>query len=73
MLGLAGVTAIDTSVAAVTASVVVPDTLPRAAVTVVEPWLSAVASPSKPDALLTAATLVLEELHVTAAVRFCVE
>ncbi len=40
-----GVIAIDTSVAAVTASGAEPDTPPRVALTVVEPDVSEVASP----------------------------
>jgi len=54
-------------------SVVDPNTLPSVALIVVEPDVSADPSPSKPEALLTVATLVLEELHTTCAVRFCVE
>ena len=72
-LGLGGVTPIDTRVAGVTVSVVDPDTLPSVALIVVEPDESADPSPSKPEVLLTVATLVLEELHRTCAVRFCVE
>ena len=73
MLGFGGVTPTETRVAAVTVNVIDPDTLPRAAVIVVEPSLPAVASPCEPTALLTAAAVVLEELQATAAVRFCVE
>jgi hypothetical protein len=72
MLGLAGVTAMETSVAAVTVRAVEPAMLPDAAVTVVEPAATGVARPLEPAALLIAATPVLEELHVTDAVRFCV-
>jgi len=70
--GFAGVTPTDTSVAPVTANVVDPDTVPNAAVTVVDPWLTAVTSPLAPDALLTDAPLVLEDAQVAALVRFCV-
>ena len=73
MLGWAGVTPIETSVAAVTVKVLVPDTLPWAAVIVVEPRLAADANPLEPAVLLIEAMLVLDELHVTEAVRSCVE
>jgi anti-anti-sigma regulatory factor len=45
MLGLAGVTAMDTSVAGVIVSVVVSDTVPEAAVIVVGPVINEVARP----------------------------
>jgi len=64
MLGLAGVTAMETSVAGVIVSVVVPDFPPDVAVMVVEPVPTAVASP-----LVIVATDVDDELHVTAPVR----
>jgi hypothetical protein len=70
--GLIGVTAIDASVAAVTVREVEPDILPDFAVTVVEPVATEVVNPLKPAALLIVATPVLDELQVTAAVRFCV-
>ena len=63
----------ETSVAGVTVKALVTDTLPRAAVIVTDPGLAAVASPLDPDALLTEATAMLEELQVTEAVRLCVE
>jgi hypothetical protein len=69
---LTGVIAIDVSVAAVTVRVVDPDTLPEVAVTVVEPVATEVASPLEPAALLIVAAPVLDELQVTAVVRFCV-
>ncbi len=65
-------TAIDTSVAGVTVSVVDPDMLPDVAVTVVEPAATDVARPFEPVALLIVATPALDELQVTAVVRFCV-
>ena len=73
--GLAGVTAIETSTAAVTESVVEPLTpLPgSSADTSVVPTARLVARPALPVALLRAATAGSEELHVTAAVRSCVE
>jgi hypothetical protein len=70
MLTLAGVTARDTSVAGVTVRVVEPEMFPDVAVIVVEPEAAEVARPLEPAALLIAATPVLEELQVTAAVRF---
>jgi hypothetical protein len=70
--GLIGVTAIDVSVAAVTVRVVDPDILPDVALIVVEPVATGVANPWDPAALLMVATPVLDELQVTAVVRFCV-
>jgi hypothetical protein len=64
-----GVTPIDTRVAVVTESVVVPDTVPRAAVIVVDPGLRPAAIPAEPGELLTEATVEVEELQVTALVR----
>jgi hypothetical protein len=64
-----GVTPIDTRVAVVTESVVVPDTVPRTAVIVVDPGLRAAAIPAEPGELLTEATVEVEELQVTALVR----
>jgi len=72
MLGLAGVTAMDTSVAEVTVSTVDPDIFPDVAVIVVEPAATEVASPLDPAALLMDATLPVDEFQVTAVVRFCV-
>jgi hypothetical protein len=72
MLGLVGVTVRDTSVAEVTVSVVAPDILPDVAVIVVEPAATDVAKPLEPTALLIAATPAVDELQVTAVVRFCV-
>ncbi len=68
ILGLVGVTASETSVAAVTVKVVDPDMLPETAVMVVEPAANEVANP---DAFNVAAA-VLEELHVAVAVKSCV-
>ncbi len=72
MLGLGGVTLIDTKVAAVTVSGVEPETPLSVAVMVVEPWVLDVARPFEPLALLMLAMLVADELQSTAAVRFCV-
>jgi hypothetical protein len=72
MLGLVGVTAMDTSVAEVTVSVVDPDIPPDVAVIVVEPAVAEVASPLDPAALLMAATAAADEFQVTSVVRSCV-
>ena len=69
---LTGVTAIETSVAAVTANVVEPETLPKVAVIVLLPTATEVARPLKFAALLIVAVPVLEELQVTNAVMSCV-
>jgi len=66
--GFAGVTATETSVAAVTVSVVLPEMEPEVARTVVDPLPTAVARP----AVLIVATVTAEELHVAVLVRFCV-
>lgn len=64
-----GVTAIDTSTAGVTVSVTPGEVmLPCAAVIVVAPAATAVASP----AALIVAVGTLEDVHVTVDVRFCV-
>src|SRR4051794_20418354 len=72
MEGLAGVTAIETSVAAVTESGRAPGTEPDVALRVVVPMLAPVARPLLPAALLTVAALVFDEAHVTESVRSCV-
>ena len=69
MLGSAGVTAIDISVAAVTVSVVVPVTEPRVASIVLVPVARAVARP----VVLIDATVVSVEVQVTEPVKFAVE
>jgi hypothetical protein len=72
--GLVGVIATETSVAEVMVSVVDPEMLPDVALIVVEPAATAVARPLDPvEELLIVATLVLDDLQVTTAVRFCVE
>jgi len=72
-LGLAGVTAIEVRVAAVTVSVVFPETPPKVAVIVMGPPAATdVANPCDPAALLIVATAVLDELQVTWVVRSCV-
>ena len=65
MLGVAGVTAMDTRVALVTVNVVALEMPPSVAVTVVGPAATEVASPWEPAALLTVALPVSEELQVT--------
>src|SRR6266705_2322314 len=72
-LGLAGVTAIEVRVAAVTVSVVFPETSPKVAVIVMGPPAATdVAKPCEPPALLIVDTAVLDELQVTWVVRSCV-
>src|SRR5437773_5282149 len=72
MLGAVGVTVIVDRVAAVTVSVVLPETPPSVAVIVVVPAATDVARPCDPPALLIVATAVLDELQVTWLVRSCV-
>ena len=72
ILGLTGVTPMDTRVAAVTVSVAVPAFPVAGSVAVIvmgPPMANAVASPFKPAALLMVATAVFAEVHVTDAVR----
>ena len=73
MLGSAGVTSIETSVAAVTVSVVEPEIAPEVAVIVVEPTALELARPSEPTAFEIVATPSSEDDHVTDAVRSWVE
>src|SRR5204863_8149059 len=73
MLGFVGVTAIEVRVAAVTVSVVFPETDPKVAVIVMGPPAATdVAKPCEPPALLIVATAVLNELQVTWVVMSCV-
>jgi hypothetical protein len=72
MLGLVGVIAMDKRNAGVTVRVVDPDMLPDVAVIVVDPVATGVANPLEPAALLIVATPALDELQVTAVVKFCV-
>ena len=71
MLGIDGVTPMDTSVAAVTVSLVLPEISPDVAVIVIEGALIAfdVASPLKPGALLMVATVSSEDVQVADNVR----
>ena len=73
MLGAAGVTLIDTRVAAVTVRDVFPDTEPSEAVMVTDPVATANAMPFEPDALLIEAIVVSDEVQATLLVRFWVE
>jgi hypothetical protein len=68
-LGFAGVTAMETSAADCTVSVVLPVTEPEVAEMVVVPTATPVARP--PAAMVAAAVFV--DAQVTEAVRFCVE
>src|SRR2546426_24986 len=73
ILGLLGVMAIEVRVAAVTVSVVFPETDPKVAVIVMGPPAATdVAKPCEPPALLIVATAVLDELQATWVVRSCV-
>jgi hypothetical protein len=70
MLGLAGVKAIETRVAAVTVKLAELEvTVLKVALIVDEPMLTPVASPL----LSIVAAAVLEEFQVAVVVRFCVE
>ena len=73
MLGVAGVTSIDTRVASVTVKVVLPVTVALVADTVVEPTPAVVAKPFEPAALLTVAIALSEDAQVTWVVRSCFE
>ena len=73
MPAVAGVTARDTSVVAVTVRAVLPEISPDVAVIVIGPPVAFdVARPLKPGALLMVATAAFEELQVTDDVRSCV-
>jgi hypothetical protein len=72
ILRLVRVIAMDTSAAGVTVRYVDPDMPPDVAVIVVDPVATAVVDPLELAALLIVATPVLDELQVTAVVRFCV-
>jgi len=67
--GFAGVTAMDTSVAAVTVRVVDPVMPPETALIVLVPVATPVANPPA----VIVATVVVTELHVAVLVKFCVE
>ena len=63
----------ETSVAAVTVRLVVPETPLSEAVIVEDPTLKALAKPAFVPAEPIVATFVLEEVHVTVDVMFCFE
>jgi hypothetical protein len=73
MLGVGGVIAMETSVAAVTVSDIDPEIVPQVAEMLVEPVPTEVANPFELPALLMAATDGEDELQVTVVVRICVE
>ena len=67
--GAAGVTLIETSVAALTVSVVAPVMPPNVAKIDVEPTAAVVTRPSEPAALLIVAFVVSLDAQVAAVVR----
>ena len=69
MIGFVGVTDSDTSVAGVTVSTVDPETLPNAAMIVVDPETTDVADPLEPAVLLMVAAAIVDELQLTNAVK----
>jgi hypothetical protein len=69
--GDCGVTAIETSVGAVTVRVAVPLTEPEVAVIVAVPPPTPDARPWLPAVLLMVAMLVLDDFHATEVVRVC--
>ena len=71
--GAAGVTAIETSVAALTVSVVDPLTPVYVAEIDAEPRFPALARPCEPIALLIVTFVLSLEAQVAVAVRFCVD
>ena len=64
---------IETSAAAVTVRLALPETVPDVAVMVVEPVASACARPAVPADMLTVATLGINDVHCTEAVKSWVE
>jgi len=68
LVGFAGITEMDATVADV--NVVEPEMLPEVAIIVVEPAVTAVASPLVPWESPIVATPASDELHVTEAVKF---
>ncbi len=61
-----------TTTAGVTTNGALPETVPEAAVMVVEPTAAAKARPCEPVALLTVEVAALDEVHKAVVVRFCV-
>ena len=73
-LGVGGVIAIDTNVAADTVRVIAGEVMPpSAAVMALVPVAAEVATPLEPAALLIVAADVVPETQLTCVVRFCVE
>jgi hypothetical protein len=72
ILEFTGDTAIETSAAVLTVSVVEPVTDPNVAAIVVCPVPALVASPFVPAELLMVAAVALFELQLTVVVMFCV-
>ena len=72
MVGFAGVTIMEVSVALVTVSVAVPTMFPEVALIVVEPAPTALARPEVPAVLLIVATAPADELQLTCEVKFVV-
>jgi hypothetical protein len=70
--GLAGVTAIDTNIAVLTVSVVVPLTEPELAVMFALPTPTLLATPGVGPPVLIVLTPGVSELHSTVSVMFCV-
>ena len=69
MLGLDGITPIDTSAADVIVRVVLPEIVPDIAVMTAEPGAADVAKPLEPVVLLTATTVEVDELQMAEVVR----
>ena len=69
---VAGATVIVTSTAGVTVKAAVPEMSPDAAVMVLAPVATPVASPWEPEVLETVAAEVFEDDHVAVVVRFWV-
>ncbi len=72
ILGVDGVTVMDTSVTGFTVSVADAETPPKAAVIVVVPSAVEVANPLDPATLLMAATVASDEVQFASVVRSCV-
>jgi hypothetical protein len=72
MVGVAGVTAIETKTAGVTVSVVLPLTAPSVAEIVDVPAATPAARPFEPAAFEIVAVAVVEDAQVAASVSVCV-
>ena len=72
--GLAGVTAIDCSVAAVTVSTSAGEVTPlKLAVMLLVPAATPVAIPAFPPPVTIVAATVFDDVHVTVEVMFCID